>query len=401
VRSRSLVWAALALAGCSDRASSETPTREPVPQRRVIEPPTTADMKPLPPYAIRADSVGPYKLGAPLLEQVPSARRVRLEIPGILHQSLIRADDDQVLLGGEPTLAGEQVQSVAVVAAEIARTESGVHVGSKRDDVVRAFGPLVDEPDHALDPRLAIVPGMRNLRFIFDEDKTVAAMVVVADPRRPPRVAGTPVPAGSGGQIGPVMEPRQPTCPRPTAVTDGTFGACLTGTGELVELDGDELTVRAPDGERTLATVLHVPNLVFAVPLRDPVDGRDDLVVITRVDDAQQRTWSLTAYRLEQRKRTFAVERETLLYSLSSNETRWIGADLRDVDLYLELTSRADGIEVGGLLTTRTSQKIRDVVVLSKVVAARRRAKTVPAESGDAGVDTPGSVRNNPAVPKP
>jgi hypothetical protein len=146
---------------------------------------------------------------------------------------------------------------------------------------------------------------------------------------------------------------------------------------------------------------LHVPNLVFAVPLRNPIDGRDDLVVITRVDDPQQRTWSLTAYRLEPRKWTFAVDNNTQLYALSSNETRWIGADLRDVDLYLELTSRADGIEVGGLLTTRTSQKIRDVVVLSKVVAARRRAKTVPAESGDAGVDTPGSVRNNPAVPKP
>jgi hypothetical protein len=265
---------------------------------------------------------------------------------------------------------------------------------------VRAFGPLIDEPDHALDPRLAIAPGMRNLRFIFDDDKTVAAMVVVADPRRSPRVAGTPVPAG-GGPIGPVMEPRQPTCPRPTAVTDGTFGACLTGTGELVELDGDELIVRAPDAERPIAMRLHVPNLVFAVPLRNPIDGRDDLVVITRVDDAQQRTWALTAHRLEARKWTFAVERETTLYSLSANETRWIGADLRDVDLYLELTSRADGIEVGGLLTTRTSEKIRDVVVLSKVVAARRRAKTVPPESGDAGVDTPGSVRNNPAVPKP
>ena len=32
--------------------------------------------------------------------------------------------------------------------------------------------------------------------------------------------------------------------------------------------------------------------------------------------------------------------------------------ELRDIDLYLELASQADGIEVGGLLTTRAGDKL-------------------------------------------
>ena len=120
----------------------------------------------------------------------------------------------------------------------------------------------------------------------------------------------------------------------------------------------------------------------------------------TRTDEPQQRTWKLAAYRLDPKRWTNAVD-ETALYTLSSTETRWIGADLNDVDLYLELASRSDGIEVGGLLTTRTGQKIRDVVVISPVVAPRRRSKTVPSETGGPGVDTTDSIRNNPVVPKP
>ena len=67
-----------------------------------------------------------------------------------------------------------------------------------------------------------------------------------------------------------------------------------------------------------------------------------------------------------------------------------IGADLKDLELYLELSSRADTIEVGGLLTTRISDKIRDIVVISTVPVPRRRAKASTHESVDAGaLETP------------
>jgi len=67
---------------------------------------------------------------------------------------------------------------------------------------------------------------------------------------------------------------------------------------------------------------------------------------------------------------------------------RWIGADLRDVELYLELTSRPDAIEVGGLLTTpgspRTATKIRDVVVIANASVPRKRQQVRQVEPADA-----------------
>ncbi|MBS1121261.1 MAG: hypothetical protein H6Q90_3489 [Deltaproteobacteria bacterium] len=130
---------------------------------------------------------------------------------------------------------------------------------------------------------------------------------------------------------------------------------------------------------------LRVPNLVFAAPLRSQ-EGRDELVIVTRTDEPQQRTWALIVYRLDAGKLVRVVD-STPLYQLSSAQTRWIGADLREVDLYLELASRSDGIEVGGLLTTHTGDKIRDVVLISPVQVARKHGKSVAGEPGDVGID--------------
>jgi hypothetical protein len=128
---------------------------------------------------------------------------------------------------------------------------------------------------------------------------------------------------------------------------------------------------------------------VFAAPLRSASDGRDELVVITRTDEAALRSWWITAYRFEGTRLVRTID-VTQLYQLSTANARWIGADLHDVELYLELTSRPDGIEVGGLLATpsaaRKITKIRDVVVISPASVTRRRGKLTSAEPSDAGV---------------
>ncbi|MBS1121260.1 MAG: hypothetical protein H6Q90_3488 [Deltaproteobacteria bacterium] len=125
----------------------------------MIEPPT-GTVRPLPPHAIRNDGVGPYLLRkqiAALLDQLPSGPRIaRFEIPGLLHHSLIRAEDDTVLIGGEPTSSSSSTTTfIAVIGKEVARTDSGVHVGSTKAELVQALGPLVDDSDRARDPRLA------------------------------------------------------------------------------------------------------------------------------------------------------------------------------------------------------------------------------------------------------
>ncbi|MGN6108786.1 MAG: hypothetical protein ACTHU0_27015 [Kofleriaceae bacterium] len=378
-----IALAALALLGCSDR---ERPTaaqaRDPQPPRRSIEAPT-GTVRPLPPYAIRSDGVGPYVLDekiTSLMQQLPSGPRIAsFEIPGVVGTNVIRAEDDSVLIGGETE---GTAKFIAVVGPEVARTESNVHVGSTREELVRTLGPLVDDPLRARDPRLAVAGKLPNALVVLDDARIAAIVVQSPEPA-----------AAAGAQSG-------AECRRPTS-TASAFGICLSSAGELVEVDGDELVIRSIEPERAgegsarpreRSYVQRVPDLVFAAPLRNAAEGRDELVAIARTDDPQQRSWSITAYRLESGRLVRAVD-PTVIYRLSGTQSRWIGADLRDVDLYLELTSRAEGIEIGGLLVTRNHDKVRDVVVISTALANRRHGRPPPPpeppDSGLGGHATP------------
>lgn len=351
---------ALALVAACKDSSAPAVKRDPERSRHVVEPPPPG-VRALAPYGIRADGVGPYRLGASLadlLDQLPSGPRIaQFNIPGIVHRDLLRAEDDQILIGGEPQ---GRASFVAVVGGDIARTESGVHVGSTRDELVRALGAPVDDPDHARDPRLVVPSNLKNLRAVVEADRVVALVVTTESTE-------------------PAAAPAECQRPAPDPDKPHSFGACLSSAGEVVSYDSDELTITAHDGK---AVQQPVPGLVFAAALR--ADGHDEVVAIARTDDAQSRTWSIVAYRFEGKLLVRAVERTTL-YQLTSANARWIGAELRDLDLYLELTNRPDAIEVGGLLTTRSGDKIRDIVVISPVPVARRRAKSAAPEAMDAG----------------
>lgn len=360
----------LALA-CSDK---ERPTREaprdPPRERRVIEPPAGI-VRPLPPHAIRAEGIGPYRLGerlSDLLHQLPSGPRIIVyEIPGLVHRSVIRAEDSMVLIGGEP---GGIATTVSVVGPEVARTESGIHVGSTRDEVLRALGPQVREPERAVDPRVLITEAIPSARFVLAGDRVVAIVATAESGAMAARAA--------------VREPvADPRCVRPAA-TDRAFGTCLTNSGELVEIAGNELTIRTSDGQRVITPLRPPGDVVFAAPLRGP-DGRDELAIVTHSDDTEKRRWSLVVYRFEGGKFVRSID-QAPLYQLSSSNARWIGAELGAVDLYLELASRPDAIEVGGLLTTRQGEAVGDVAVILPVSIARRAGKSPSPEATDAGV---------------
>jgi hypothetical protein len=333
--------------------------------RRVITP-STDRVGPLPPYAIRADGVGPYKIGdklSDLLERLPSGPRIALfEIPGVVHRNVIRAEDDTILIGGEQA---STASFVAVVDAEVARTESGIHVGSTRDETIAALGAPVEDPERARDPRLLVPGSMATMRAVVEGDR-VAAIVVAANPTTVQRASDCQRPAPRGRAI----------------------GACLTAAGELIEVGSDDVVVRSADGERTLAPPLRLSGLVFAAPLHSAAELRDELAVITRTEEAASRTWWLAAYRLEGSRLVRSVE-ATPLYQLSSTNARWIGAELRDIELYLELVARPEAIEVGGLLTTRATTKIRDVVVIAPASVVRKRTRAAQSEPGDASVTGP------------
>jgi hypothetical protein len=334
--------------------------------KRVIEPPS-GKVRPLPPHAIRADGIGPYKLGVSLEElarQLPSGPRIAtLDIPGVVHRSIL--EDESILIGGERELG--RASFVAVVGGEIARTESGVHVGSSRADLERALGAPVRDLERAHDPRIVEPSGLPQARFVLDDDVVVGIVVLATGP------------SGSKPADG---------CVRPEPAGSARFGACLSSGGEVVEVGSDALVVHAVDTDRVLDR-LHVPGLVFAAPLRGWGEARDEVVAIASLEEPNSRSWTLAAYRLEGGKLA-RVGDATVLYQLSASAARWIGAELKDLDLYLELSAGTESLEVGGLLSTRIGGKLRDLVVISPVTIARRRARATAVEASDAGViDTP------------
>lgn len=385
-----LVLVAIVVAGGCGRDPKDRvePTRERPP--RVIEPPVGV-VRPLPPHLISAAGVGPYRLGdrfADVLQQLPSGPRVALfEIPNVLHRSLIRAEEgDSVRIGGEPN---GTVTFVAVLDPQVAKTEAGVHVGSTRAELAKA-GPLLEEPGRARDPDLVVLSNPRGARALFDRAKDrIAAIVVTAD-----------APGVTPGA-------NEPGCERPKP-TDDAFGACIIGSGpgERVQIDGGEIAIRSAETDKPLGPPLRVSgNIVFAAPLR--VEGRDELVIVTRSDEPQNRTWSLVAYRFEGTKLVKTADGP--LYSLSATNARWIGVDLAEIDMYLELAAGADSIEVGGLLTTQADlpdaqSPWRDVVVISPVSVPRRHEKptkpTAPSTEGSGSAATVDAMEETePAKP--
>jgi hypothetical protein len=363
-----LLVAVLALAACGDRerphAQSETAKQAP----RVLDP-APQNVRALPPHAIRADGVGPYKLGLTLEHlgtQIPSGgRNAQVEIENVVHLSVLHAEEDAILIGGEPL---GRATFVAVVGPQIARTESGVQVGSTRDELTRALGAPVVDPDRTRDPRIVIPSNLRELRAVMIGDRVAGLVISASD---------TPTKAEG--------------CVRPAPADDKKIGACVTGAPDFASLENDELVVRTADTDKVVAKV-PMPNAVFVGPIR-AADGRDELIAIVRVEDVAEteKSWWLVAFRWDGAHLVRTLERDRWpLYQLTATNARWIGSTLADLDLALEVQNRGDTFEVGGLLTRRSGDKLRDLLLLSPVQVPRKRSKfvapDVPASgSSDAG----------------
>jgi hypothetical protein len=373
----------LALFGCSDRDHAHASANEVGPDRtpRVLDPPPQ-QVRALPPHAIRRDGVGPYRLGITLEQlgtQVPSGgRNAQIDIPNVVHLSVLHAEDDAIQVGGEPL---GRASFVAVVGGKVARTESGIQVGSTRDELLRALGAPEVVLTRARDPKIVVPSNLPELRAVLDGDRVIGLVVSASDP-----------PGKSDGCVRPPSDDSD--------ATTGTykFGACLTGTPAVVTVDGDELVARTSDSDKVIDRPVKLTNgrLVFAAAVRAP-DGKDEIVAITRLDEAQARTWSLVGFRVDAGKLVRIPlgpdgRPDAPVYQLTATNARWIGSTLHDLDLVLEVANRGDTFEVGGLLTHRTNDKLRDLLVLTPVQVQRRRAKSATPEpehdAQDAGVPT-------------
>lgn len=378
-------------AACREPSTPPPKPRELAPPRRVIDPPGT--VRPLPPYAISNGAVGPYQLGVSLsavLYELPSGpRMVLLDVPDLVKQNVIRAEDDAILVSG--AVMGE-VKVVAVVSKAVARTESGIAVGAQRAEIA---AELLDDTDSSVarDPRLSVPRRLPAARLVMRDDKVQAVVLSAlaggapppseaATAIKPAPVASKPAPAGKAGKEGAVIkEPRPPAGPRCAAPRpaesepDPWMPACLSAAGEIVRVRGEEISVRSgADGKERPLALLRSRGLLFARPLRasERPDERDDLVVVSKVARSEDVTWTVAIYHLEASRLVRVAEQ--VVYRLSAEGARWIGVSLEEAEIYLELTARDDGVEVGGFLVISAGDRIRDVVALRDVSIGRRRS---------------------------
>lgn len=372
----------LAGSACERREPQQVATER---QLRVNAPPQ--GVRALPPHAIRSDGVGPYRLGVPLEQlgtQVPSgAQNAQVDIPRVAHLNVLHAEDDAILVGAAAP-AG-RATFVSVVRGDIARTASGIRVGSTRDELVRALGAPAADPDRARDPRIVVPEKMPALRALVADSGRVAGMVVA--PPEPVAKAATgcaradsdavnavSVPPGTGAVSGDGAKAKRPAV---------KLAACLTGAPDVLVVRGTELSVHLRDNSRA-TPIAKVSNLVWAAPIRN-ADGRDDVVAVSRVDEEQTRTWVVHVYRIESGARVVKLVDAAPAYQLTSGNARWLGSELADLDVAVEVTSRSDSMEVGGLLIARRNDTLRNLVVLSLVSVPLRRGKVTGAEVGDTG----------------
>jgi hypothetical protein len=370
--------AATALAACRDREPPPpTLARDAAPARRVIVP-AIGDVRPLPPHAIRGEGVGPYRLGTPLdavLAQLPSGPRVALlDLQGVVDVSVVRAEDDGVLVGGE-SVGGSAVY-IAVVRPDVARTEAGIGVGSTRRELEAAMGPPLVDARVARDPDLAAFSALPGARFVLRGDRVSAVLLRRRDPAEPAQPAHGHEPGTECG-----AGPRPETAIAAAGLRGETprlVPTCMGAGGEVAVVTDNAVTVVAGDGERTRRLgSLDVRGVRFAAPVR--VDGRDELVVVAERGAEVERVIAVSLYRLEGGKLVRSAEQD--VYRIAATSAGWIGARLSNLDVLLEVEGRADALVVGGVLVHREDAGgvVRGAAPLEPVRVPRRR-KPAPAD---------------------
>ena len=380
-RISSLLVLAAALAACSGDSGGAPPSHDAGRTRRVIEPPS-GKVRPLPPHAIDPGGIGPYRLAVTQSEVLAALsgipRIATLSIEDVVDVSVVRAEDDAILVGGRP---GEPISFIAALARGIARTESGLGVGATREELA-ALGPELVEPRAARDPRVVVPAAMPGTRFLLENDAVVAILL---------RGGEAPAPAGDGG-VPEVAAPPGCAAAMPASETDvvaaaGLDGvvrmvsACLTSSGkEAIVTAGDLLVVVDTDGSKVRRLAREeLRGLVWAGTLRGDGD-RDDLVAITERRTGDEMVLSLHVFRLDGGKLSRLVAGEDV-YRITETKAQWIGARVEDLRLLLTVDVRPDGYEVKGVLLhlAGIDRAARDVAPLLPVRVRKRRATDPPA----------------------
>ncbi len=425
---------AFLVAGCSDRDDGadkpETEARGdsgPSARRHVLAPPP-GEMRAVPPHAIRPEGVGPYTLGASLEEilgLLPHDPRVELlQIRDLFDYSLVRIEDDALVIGATHF---EGVTFVAVLDPEIATTENGIGVGSREEELHEALGPAARSPRRARDPRIAAFEKAPSAQFVVEDERVVAVIVRDDAPGWAPPARGDVGDAddreaegggeeaaadgdralgaaGEGGSEGEGEGDTEGRCGRRVAwetadprelaraadlsddaetrariepmCTGADREKLLVTAGDAVALLGGE-----PDAP-SLRGRIEIEGLVYASPIDVRGDGTDEIALVSARRGVQALIIEI-AIAVVQGDEIALVDRYEP-YRLRSRWTTWVGAQLGDTDLFVDMVANEGTLEIGGLFLHRRDGETRHIAPVDTRTWAPEglEARRAPAPSG-------------------
>jgi len=347
--------------------------------KRVFESPP-GEVRPVPPFAIRSDGVGPYLIGADLkevLDTVPRGPRIELlTIDGVAEYDLVRAEDAGLLVGADRAIGAQRskVSFVAALEPKLAKTSSGIGVGSSTEELAEALGAPLSAPARATDPRVHEFASLPGVRFVVVGDRVIAVIVAPRPGDREPE----PPSAGecrTGGALAEAVDAVRKASKLEGKALPVVFG-CFSGeTPEALVVGTERIAIVAGDAERPrrLATA-RTPQLRYAAPIDVDGDGRDEIAMVYFLKRKGARIARVELARIEGGKLVESQGHDA--YEVSSSGSAWTGAHVEEVDLLVEVSSDGQRLTLGGIYVHRVKGRVREIAPL--VSRSRRLKKERP-----------------------
>jgi hypothetical protein len=372
-----LAWAVLLGPGCGDNAPPAQPKEEVRPKRVFAPPP--GEVRAVPPFAIRSDGVGPYVLGSQLedvLDQVPRGPRIELlKIDGVADFSLVRSEGDALLIGS----VRSEVAFVSVLGPDIATTATGIGIGSPETELAEALAQKLESRFwHAADPRLRSFSALPGVRFLIEDGLVAAATVAAAGDAPKGRNPMVKTACRQGGPLADdaaaaeIVEVVQKRDGPATVVGFGCFAS--SNPEALVVAANKVVVVGGEPGKMRRITSTRASGLVFASPIDVDGDGRDELVLVKRIErQPKERRVVIELVQWEAGRSAPLGGMEA--YLLRESDPAWSGPPLDEIELLLEIKAHDQKLYVGGLYVHQVKGKLREVTPLIELsVPLHKRA---------------------------
>jgi len=366
------------------------------PPRRPAAPPEPVHA--YPPHAIRSDGVGPYHIGMDMkdaLRELPEGPHLELlQLGKYANWRIVRSEGGDIVIGASAD-AKNQVGYVAVLGAEVARTQAGVRVGMTGAEVAKALGKPQEPGDVIRDRRIDEFEGLPGVRFVTDgsleapAERAKVIAVLVARPSEDPE-ARAPSVCHTGGALASQRGDLLAAARKGGAPVDAVvrFGCVTAAAPEAIILGGGEIAVVAgdPGKLRRLAVVPAAAEFIGALDLDG--DGKEEIVWGAQHKSDTELALEVHALRWDAGRLVEVLADRPIVIGVEAAAAD--GVSPAQIDLAIELRANGGALSVGGIYLARIGGKLRELAPLQPM-NLRLEPRRTPTSTPDvpAAADAP------------